>query len=154
MQWMRRKASTLYVARFYRIKRRSRYVAIARTIGVSGAIALLAACSDTTGPTANIPASPIATPIPAPMVNVANSLDDMTSWWMPSVQSETDRSNIQQILTGLKAHLNVGNVLVCQQDVTDARGALSRLSDSQQVETAPIGVALDIVQSTLDGLSK
>ena len=139
MQRMRKKASSLRVARVFVL---------------SGVIALFAACSETTAPIANTAASPSATPIPASMVNVANSLDDMTEWWMPSVEDVTERSNLQQILTGLKAHLNVGNSLLSQQDVTNARGALSRLSDSQQVETAPIGVALDIVQSALDGLSK
>lgn len=125
-----------------------------QVIMVSGAIGLLAACSETTAPTANISPAPSATPIPAAMVNVANSLDDMTEWWMPSLQNDTERSKLQQILVGLKGHLNVGNLLNCKQDVTDARGALSRLSDAEQVETAPIGVALDVVQSALDGLSK
>jgi hypothetical protein len=127
---------------------------IARVVALGSAAALLVACNEATAPTPQrTPPAPVAA-VPAAMANVANSVDDMTEWWMPSIENESERSNLQQILTGLKSHLNVGNVLACQQEVSDARGALSRLSDSQQVETAPIGVALDIVQSALDGLSK
>jgi hypothetical protein len=136
MQWIRGEGSTRAIA----------------SIAVIGA---LTACSETTSPEiTQTPATPIEGPAPAAMIEVAGALDDMTEWWMPSVADETERNNLQQTLTSLKSHLNAGKILLCQQDVTDARGALSRLSEAQQVETAPVGVALDNVQSLLDNLAK
>ena len=126
-----------------------------RIVATIAVIASLGACSEATAPeVAVVPATPFEVPTPAAMIEVAGSLDDMTQWWMPSIDDETQRNNLQQTLTTLKSHLNAGNILLCQQDVTDARGALSKLSEAQQVETAPVGVALDIVQSLLDNLAK
>jgi hypothetical protein len=123
----------------------------ARVIAFSGAVALVAACTDSTAPP---PPPPVEPPVPPALVSVAASLDDMTQWWMPSLQDATVRTNLQEILAGLKGHLNGGKVTLCQQDVTSARGVLSSVSDVEQVETGPIGVALDVVQATLDGVSK
>jgi hypothetical protein len=142
MQSVRADRSTLHVAR-------------RRRVVIIGVLGFVTGCSDTTAPkTTDITPPPTEIPVPAAMVTVAGELDDMTQWWMSSIENQSELAKLQQTLTGLKAHLSAGNVVLCQQDITDTRGALAKLSEAQQVETAPIGVALDVVQSTLDGLSK
>ena len=127
---------------------------IVKVVALSCVIGLMAACSETTAPKASTAPPPVVKPVPAAMVSLAGSLDDMTQWFMQSFDDEATRTKFQDILSGLKGHLTSGNVTVCQQDVTAARGVLTSLSDVQQVETAPLGLALDAVQTTLDNVSQ
>jgi hypothetical protein len=128
----------------------------AMMVAAVSAIVLVAACSDATGPEPVKPPEPTPTTpaVPAAMIAMAGDIDPMTEQFMPAVEDATAKSNLQGLLTGLKGHLTAGNVVLCQQDVTSARGVLSSLSDDQQVGVAPIGMALDVVDGLLTSLAK
>lgn len=125
------------------------------TVVALSAIVLAAACSDATGPTPVTPTPVTPSPVvPAAMIEVGNLIEEMTDWALVSVDDTNTRSNLQGILLGLKGHLLEGKVLLCQQDVTSARGVIGSLDDIQQVGLAPVGLALDIVDETLTNASK
>ena len=88
------------------------------------------------------------------LATLGTSLDDMTGWSLMALPDANGKANIRRILSGLKGHLSSGRVDACQQDVTDARAILASLSGVQQVEAAPVGFALDVIQAALDSASK
>jgi hypothetical protein len=141
---------TSYSAQTFR-SRITRVVAMASVIS-------LAACQDVTGPEseAAVP-SELRLAQSASTVELAslgNSLDDMTGWSLATLQDNNQRGNIVGVLNGMKGHLKSGNTSLIQQDVTQARGILTSLTDVQQVELGPVTLTLDIVQKALDGGSK
>lgn len=122
----------------------------------AGVFVFAAACSDSTGPKEATPVTPPVTeaPVPAAMVSVAGDLDAMTGQFMQSLDDDTDnQARLAGALSGLKGHLTAGNVLLCQQDVTAARGVIDSLDDSHKIELSPIGLALDVVLDVLSRLT-
>ena len=121
-------------------------------------VCILAACEEITGPEVEAAAPPAPTFSQSGTVNtlasLSSSLDDMTMWSLATLQDNTQRGSLAGVLSGLKGHLKSGNAALCQEDVTKARGILAALPDVQQVELGHVGLALDVVQQSLDGGSQ
>ena len=128
-----------------------------KVVGLSSAVGMAGACSDVTAPA---PVEPSTMEVVAPVANenaarsmasLAGSLDDMTVWWMGSLEEGSQRGQFERMLAGLKGHLVSGKTQACLEDINEARGFLAKLSDKQQAETGALGVALDVIQATLEG---
>ena len=125
----------------------------ARSIVIAGVV-FLAGCQDITAPeeaTSTIPNSPsLAKASAAVFADLGASLEDMTGWSLAALDSPTQRQSLVGILNGLKGHLISGNVSLIQKDVTDARGYIASLPIAQQAEIGPVGLAVDLIQKTID----
>jgi hypothetical protein len=87
------------------------------------------------------------------MVSVAGELDGMTEMFMQTLDDDApNQAKLAGALSGLKGHLTAGNVLLCQQDVTAARGVIDSADAYHQIGLAPIGLALDVVVNVLNSI--
>jgi hypothetical protein len=127
---------------------------VAKMVALSGAIAM-AACEDITAPEETATAAPelrLAQSSAADVLgSLSDALDSMTGWSLTTLDGDPRQGSIVGVLNGMKGHLKSGNVGLIQQDVTQARGILSSLTFEQQVETGPVGVALDVVEQAIGG---
>ena len=129
------------------------YLRAARHVVLCGVFAL-AACQDVTAPQQVEAVGPelrmSQESARDEIASLAANLDDFTGWSLAALPNGQGRANIVGILNGLKGHLNSGRIDVCQQDVTDARAILGSLTEVQRTDVGAIGVALDVIQATLD----
>jgi hypothetical protein len=126
---------------------------IAQMIALSGLIAM-AACDEITAPeeATATPELRLAQSSAGDVLgSLGDALDDMTGWSLTTLDGDPQQGSIVGVLNGLQGHLKSGNVGLIQQDVTQARGILSALTFEQQVETGPVGVALDVIEQAIGG---
>ncbi|HUR00873.1 MAG TPA: hypothetical protein VM166_15595 [Gemmatimonadaceae bacterium] len=89
-------------------------------------------------------------PVPAAMIAVAAEIDGMTDQFMVSLDDDpTSKAKLSSALSALKGHLVAGNVPLCNEDVAIARGIIDSLDITNQIELAPVGLALDVVEKVL-----
>lgn len=132
---------------------RFRFVQI---IAMSGVIAI-AACQDATAPE-EVKAAPelrmSSQSSSDELGTLSTNLDDMTGFSLAALPDGNGKANIVGVLNGLKGHLKSGSIAACQQDVNNARAWFGGLTDVQKVEVGHVGLALDVIQNALDGVSK
>jgi hypothetical protein len=126
-------------------------------IAMSGVIAI-AACQDATAPE-EVKAGPelrmsTQSSNSDALGVLSTNLDDFTGFSLAALPDGSGKANIVGVLNGLKGHLKSGSIAACQQDVDNARAWFGGLTDVQKVEVGSVGVALDVIQSALDGASK
>jgi len=131
----------------------------AQMIALSGVVAM-AACQDATGPeevtaAAEVPELRASQSAAVDeMAALSKDLDDATGWSLIALTDDVKKGRIVGLLNGLKGQLASGKIAACQQSVTDARSWFAELTEQEQSEVGPIGVALDLIQSTLDKASQ
>jgi hypothetical protein len=131
----------------------------AQVFALSGVIAM-AACQDATAPEeikpAQAPAELRMTQGAAQdeLSSLASNLDDATGWSLIALTDDVKKGKIVGLLNGLKGQLASGKIAACQQSVTDARSWFASLTEQEQTEVGAVGVALDLIQSTLDKASQ
>jgi hypothetical protein len=124
----------------------------ARVIAMAGVIAFAAACTDTTTPqkvatpTPETPATPAPT---TPLGLLGASLETETTNFLPGMHDDTARADLQAALNTLGVDLVANNVSASTKDLATCRGMIAVVDDVQQVELAPISLALDVVELAL-----
>jgi hypothetical protein len=124
---------------------------IARAVAI-GSVVVFAACTDTTTPqkvATSTPETP-ATPAPlTPLGMIGESLETETTAFLVGMHDDTDRANLQAALNTLGVDLVANNVAASTKDLATCRGLIAAVDEGQQVELAPISLALDIVELAL-----
>ena len=127
-----------------------------QTFAMSGVIAI-AACQDATAPEEIQKAGPelrMSQTSSDELGTLSANLDDFTGFSLAALPDGNGKANIVGVLNGLKGHLKSGSIAACQQDVNDARSWFNGLSDQQKTEQGAVGLALDVIQASLDNASK
>ena len=125
-------------------------------IALTGVITI-AGCQDATAPEEIQKAGPelrLSQQSSDALGTLSSNLDDFTGFSLAALPDGNGKANIVGVLNGLKGHLKSGSIAACQQDVDNARSWFNGLSDQQKVEQGAVGLALDVIQASLDGASK
>lgn len=123
------------------------------TLAVATSVALgLTGCADATAP----PRATLPDPPPsehggtAPFSSLGVLLDDATSVFIVSISDSDTRVQFVSVLESLSRELIAGRREPAGVQLTRANAILSKLSGQQATELAPIGLALDQIESALN----